>query len=108
MNNIIEVDLNTDKQQIRIKTPYQFDNGLMLRLKNVPDHPDGSQLLVEMCNFGDERIRYDFPYSGDDIEIPADLLTDGRDLQFFVSVKAAHYFSTLFEINVRTTKRPSR
>lgn len=104
MTNIIEVDLNTEERDISIAAPYQYDYGLMLRLNNAPSCP----LLVEMCNYGDKKIKHDCQYSGEDIEIPDDLLRDGRDLRCYISVSEDDYFRTLFVINVMITKRPSR
>ena len=107
MNNIIEIDLSVNKYSISVYAPYQYDYGLLLRLKNAPESPD-YQLMVEMCNKGDEQIKHDYTYTGEDIEIPADLLNDGRDLQFYISANAADFFKTLMSINLIINRRPSR
>ena len=107
MNNIIEIDLSTNKRALSFSTPYQHDYGLFIRLKNAPESPD-YQLMVEMCNKGDKQIQYDPTYSGDDIEVPSDLLNDGRDLQCYISAFAADFFKTLIQIDIKLIRRPSR
>ena len=107
MNNIIEIDLSTNKRALSFSTPYQHDHGLFIRLKNAPESPD-YQLMVEMCNKGDERVKYYPTYTGDDVEVPSDLLNDGRDLQCYISAFASDFFKTLIQIDVKIIRRPSR
>ena len=104
MNNLITVNLASEGGVIRRSTFYQYDYGIKLRLENAPDCP----LLVEFCNLNDKKIQYDEPFTGDDIEIPRDLLRDGRDVQIFVSANETDCFKTLFEIDLRVIRRPTR
>ena len=104
MNNLVTVNLETVSGVIRRSTFYQYDYGIKLRLENAPDCP----LLIEFCNLGDKKIQHDEPFTGADIEIPRDLLQDGRDIQIFVSLQETNYFKTLFEIVLRVIRRPTR
>lgn len=108
MDNIIEIDLSTTKRSLNLSAQYQYDYGLILRLRNAPECPPGCQLLVEMCNIGDKQIQNDFTYSGDDIAVPDDLLNDGRDLQLYICADGTDFFKTLLVINVKILRRPSR
>ena len=85
--DIITIDLQTNRTTILIKACCQYDEGLKIRLANVPEHNDFI-FKVEMCNAGDPVIKYTIDYSGQDIEIPEDLLTDGRNIQVFLVVSA--------------------
>lgn len=104
MNNLVTVNLASEGGVIRKSAYYQYDYGIKLRLENAPD----CSLLVEFCNYGDKEIKHDEPYTGHDIDIPTDLLQDGRDLWIFVSVNETDYFKTLKEIIVKVNRRPSR
>ena len=104
MNNLVTVNLASENGVIRKSVFYQYDYGIRLRLENAPDCP----LLVEFCNLNDKMIQYDEPFTGADIEIPRDLLRDGRDVQIFVSLNETNYFKTLFEIDLRVIRRPTR
>ena len=101
---IIDCNLVTTNSTITKAVQYQFDYGVVFRLENAPDCP----LLIEFCNLGDKKIQHDEPFTGADIEIPRDLLQDGRDVQIFVSVNETDYFKTLFEIDLRVIRRPTR
>ena len=105
--NIIEVDLSTVKSDVFITAFYQYDRGLKLRLVNVPENDDLS-LWVDMCNSGDAVIKHDVLYSGEDVEIPRDLLQDGRNVQLWLYVKGPDYGKTILKIEVKITLRPSR
>ena len=105
MNNIVEIDTATSKREIKTTVYYQYDKGLKVRLLNVPDQRD-YQLKVEMCNRGDTEIKYTFPYSGGDIEIPHDLLTCGRDVQLFVFAKGEDWGKTVLDIVLSIVRRP--
>ena len=50
-SNIIKVDMSTDKRELRISAYYQYDQGLLIQLINVPEHND-YDLQLEMCNAG--------------------------------------------------------
>ena len=104
MNNMLTVNLASESGVIRKSVFYQYDYGIKLRLENTPDCP----LLVEICNYGDKKIKHDALFTGDDILIPTDLLHDGRDLWIFISVNGAGYSKTLKEIIVKVNRRPSR
>lgn len=82
-NNIIEVDMSTKKREIHTSAYYQYDRGLMIRLINVPECNDFS-LSIEMCNDGDGAVKHTIAYSGEDVEIPADLLLNGRKVRIFI------------------------
>lgn len=103
MNNLV-VNLASEGGVIRKSVFYQYDYGIKLRLENTPD----CSLLVEFCNYGDKEIKHDEPYTGDDIDIPIDLLQDGRDLWIFISVNGTGYAKTLKEIIVKVIGRPRR
>lgn len=104
MNNLVTVNLETVSGVIRKSAFYQYDYGIKLRLENTPD----CSLLVEFCNYGDKEIKHEVLFTGDDIEIPRNLLQDGRDVQIFVSVNETDYFKTLLEIDLRVIRRPTR
>lgn len=50
-SNIIKVDMATDKRELRASAYYQYDQGLLIQLVNVPEHND-YDLQLEMCNAG--------------------------------------------------------
>lgn len=104
MDNMITINLASESGVIRKSAYYQYDFGLMLRLENTPD----CSLLVEFCNYGDKEIKHEVLFTGDDIEIPTDLLLDGRDLWIFISATGTGYSKTLKEIIVKVNRRPSR
>lgn len=105
MNNTIETNMINGNAAFCDGPLYQYDRGIKLRLINAPD---GYNILIEMCNAGDKKATHSFPYSGADIAIPDELLADGRDLQFYVSVTGESSFNTLLKSRVKVNRRPSR
>ena len=106
-NNIIEVDMSTGKREIHTSAYYQFDRGLMVRLINVPEHNDFS-LIFEMCNDGDGAVKHSIVYSGEDVEIPADLLLNGRKVRIFIFAIGEGWGRTILTIDITIILRPSR
>ena len=104
--NIIEIDMSTDKREILISAFYQYDRGLKVRLINVPEIRDYS-IRIEMCNSGDTVIDHYVTYSGEDVEIPEELLLDGRNVQIFLFAKGEDWGKTFLEVDVRICRRPS-
>lgn len=106
-NNIIEVDMSTKKREIHTSAYYQYDRGLMIRLINVPECNDFS-LSIEMCNDGDGAVKHTIAYSGEDVEIPADLLLNGRKVRIFIFAIGEGRGRTILTIDAMITLRPSR
>lgn len=106
MNNIIEIDFATDSRSIRKSAYFQYDRGLKVRLINVPENRD-YQILIEMCNAGDQVINHSFLFTGEDTEIPQELLTDGRDVQIYLFIKGDNWGKTVLDIALRIIRRPS-
>lgn len=106
-SNIIEIDMSTGRRELRISAYYQYDQGLAVRLVNIPELDDCT-LRLEMCNAGDKVIKQVAPYSGNNVEIPADLLLDGRDVQIYVFAVGADWGKTILSIDLSVTLRPGR
>ena len=106
-SNIIEIDLRIEKREILVSTCYQYDQGLLIRLVNVPEHND-YDLRLEMCNSGDAVIKHVVPYSGEDVEIPEDLLTNGRTIQIYVFALGEDWGRTILIVDLNVSLRPSR
>lgn len=106
-SNIIEIDMSTETSFLHKSAYYQYDEGLMVRLTNVPELEDCT-LKVEMCNAGDKVIKHDCAYSGGDVEIPADLLQEGRNVQIYLFIVGSNWGKTILTIDLHVSRRPSR
>lgn len=106
-SNIIKVDMSTDKRELRISAFYQYDQGLLIQLINVPEDRD-YDLRLEMCNAGDKVIKHVAPYSGEAVEVPADLLLDGRNIQIFVFAVGDDWGKTILTVDMNVSRRPGR
>lgn len=107
MDSVIYIDMATERRSIKKSAYYQYDKGLKVRLINVPDCSDYS-LQIEMCNAGDSVIKYCFPYSGNDTEIPKELLLNGRNIQIYIFAKGSDWGKTILDIALSIIRRPSR
>lgn len=107
MNDIVLLDLASKNRTIFTSAYYQHDKGLKIRLLNVPDFHT-LLLQIELCNVGDKKIKYTLPYLGEDVEIPEDLLTSGRNILIYLYVKGEDWGKTIFEVVLNVTRRPSR
>lgn len=105
--NIVEIDLSTNERTLSIFANYQYDRGIKARLTNVPDLQDCS-LILEMCNSGDKIIKHTVTYSGEDVLIPENLLSDGKDILIYLFVKGDNWGKTVLEVTLRINRRPSR
>ena len=106
ISNIIAVDMETATSKIIVSAIYQYDRGLKLRLLNAPES-DEFTLWVEMCNSGDAVINNTVQYTGDDVELPEELLLNGRDVEIYLFIKGDGWGKTIMMINVRIDLRPS-
>lgn len=106
-DNIVVIDTAAAKRSITVTVHYQYDTGLKVRLLNIPVI-SGCTFYLEMCNAGDQEIKYEFPYTGQDTEIPEDLLLNKRDTHIYIYVKGENWGKTVFEIVLKVTRRPSR
>lgn len=106
MDNISEIDTATDERSIFKTAFFQYDRGLKVRLLNVPVDRD-YRLNLEMCNSGDSEIKHIAPYTGDDIEIEQDLLTDGRNVQLYLFAVGDNWGKTVLDVMLRINRRPS-
>ena len=106
-SNIIKVDMSTDKRELRISAYYQYDRGLLIQLVNVPENRD-YDLRLEMCNAGDKVIEHVAPYSENGVEVPADLLLDGRNVQIFVFAVGEDWGKTILTVDMNVSRRPGR
>ena len=106
-SNIIKIDMSTDKRELRISAYYQYDQGLLVQLINVPENRD-YDLRLEMCNAGDKVIKHVTPYSGEAVEVPSDLLLDGRDVMIYVFAVGAGWGKTILSIDLSVSLRPGR
>ena len=70
------MDLESEHTKSIKAVYYQHDFGVKVRLVNTHDLP----LLIEFANVGDSKIKHDEQYSCDDVEIPEDILVDGRNV----------------------------
>lgn len=106
-SNIIEVDMSTADREVNISAFYQYDQGMKLRLTNAPES-DEFTLWVEMCNSGDAVIKNTVQYTGENVEIPEELLLNGRGVEFYVFIKGDNWGKTILQINLRIDLRPAR
>lgn len=106
-DNVILIDTATAKRSIIATAYFQFDKGLKIRLLNVPDNRD-YQIKIEMCNAGATEITHTILYSGADVEIPRELLMDGRDVKIFLFVYGDNWGRTSLDVLLRIVRRPSR
>ena len=96
--------MSTDKSVISLF--YQYDRGLKVRLINVPEVRDYS-IDIEMCNAGDAVIKHTVQYSGEDVEIPEDLLLNGRNVQIYLFIRGNGWGKTILEVDMIVSRRPS-
>lgn len=106
-SNVIEIDLNTERRELRLSAYYQYDQGLLVQLINVPENRD-YDLRLEMCNAGDKVIEHVAPYSENGVEVPADLLLDGRNVQIFVFAVGEDWGKTILTVDMNVSRRPGR
>lgn len=104
MDNIVIVD--TASSARTISAHFQYDRGLKLRFLNIPDSQE-CRFEIELCNVGDSAITHTIPFSGDDVTIPTELLSDGRDIQLFIFARGENWGKTVFDIILRIIRRPS-
>ena len=91
MNNLVTVDLESEHTKSIKAVYFQHDFGVKVRLVNTHDLP----LLIEFCNYGDRKMKHEVMFTGADVEIPEDILMDGRDVWIFVSVSEPDFIKTL-------------